>query len=162
MTDVNEIRNTLERLDALPTGALSTIMMALAFNKTAPVSVRTSAIVTAKRLSALAEIELPAGSRVVPLNSDAAATIAHSLRYYEESEADCTEHFRFERNLPIDRDVPSNTEVESLTRLIESSDLYVVVRDFEAFDSREDAFEAAEDAIQAEPGPNYPEDPQVV
>jgi hypothetical protein len=156
MTDVNEIRNTLERLDALPTGALSTIMMALAFNKTAPVSVRTSAIVTAKRLSALAEIELPAGSRVVPLNSDAAATIAHSLRYYEESEADCTEHF------PIDRDVPSNTEVESLTRLIESSDLYVVVRDFEAFDSREDAFEAAEDAIQAEPGPNYPEDPQVV
>src|ERR1035437_7750027 len=100
--DIDEVRKDLAELDKAPIGVISSLLLAIAFNKTAPIAARTIAVAAAKRLKTFEEIELPEGSKLLPLDALAAATIAHYLGYYEQSQADCTEHF------PIDEDVPSN------------------------------------------------------
>src|ERR1035437_7037407 len=129
--DVNEVRKDLEALDKAPTGVISSLLLSLVFNQTAPVAARTVAAAAVKRLRTFEEIELPEGSKLLPLDDLAAATIAHSLGYYDQREAEC-DHFGGDTS-----EAPSNTAVESLARLIETSDLYVVIHDFEKFEDHE-------------------------
>jgi hypothetical protein len=149
--DVNDVQGNLQKLDKLPTGAIATLMMALIFNRTVPDTVRTLSAVVAKRLNTLAEIDIPAGARLLTLDSLAPKTIAHSLGLYEQSETGCG-HFD-------GVEAPDEEQVASLIRLIEASDIYVVVRDFEAFEQAEELYEQTQGANQVSPS-DIPEDPQ--
>jgi len=149
--DTNDVQGNLQNLDKLPTGALATLALALTFNRTAPVAVRTLAAVLTKRLNSLAEIEVPEGGRLLTLDSLAPKTIAHSLGLYEQSETGC-DHFD-------GVEAPDEEQVASLIRLIEASDIYVVVRDFEAFEQAEELYEQTQGANQVSPS-DIPEDPQ--
>lgn len=149
--DTNDVQGNLQKLNKLPTGALATLAMALTFNRTAPVEVRTLAAVLTKRLNSLAEIEVPEGGRLLPLNPVAPKTIAHCLGLYEQSETGCG-HFD-------GVEVPDDEQISSLIRLIEASNIYVVVRDFEAFEQAEELYEQTQGANQVSPS-DIPEDPQ--
>lgn len=151
--DFNDVDNNLKKLDTLPNGALALILMALALNRTAPISARTLAMVAANRLKSLEEITIPEGGKLILLGSLAPATISHSLGLYEESEKGCN-HFD-------GVEAPSNDQVAMLARLIDASDVYVVVRDFKAFDEAEEFLEQIEGANQTAPS-DIPEDPQAV